>query len=214
MKKILSLSMKNIAMKFFFSCFDVLQKLFFKKTKRKSNSMKIFLLTMKKLKMWERMNTLKFAHRFYIVETSKAIVSLTKQSIKTLLNSDVEICIMTFEILNRCDISMRNHSKFHVISVIDSKVFFEKMCENSKVNLKDIIVRVFIFVIKNDDYDLFFETLYKRKSMFSFKYFVDKSCKITIYSQCNTKKIQFQTIAFNYKSNKTMNFIFLQEFLN
>ena len=131
-----------------------------------------------------------------------------------MFNSDVEICIMTFETLNRCDFSMRNDSKYHVISVIDDKIFFERMCENAKINLRNIIVRIFIFVIKNDNHDFIFETLYERKAMFSFRYFVDESCKIIIYSQCNTKRVKFQTITFNHKSNKTINFIFSQKFLN
>ena len=131
-----------------------------------------------------------------------------------MLNSETKICIMTFEILKKCNFFMQNNSKFHVINVIDDKTFFEKICENAKINLKNIIVRIFIFVIKNENHDFIFEILYERKTMLSFRYFIDKSCKITIHSQCNTKKVKFQTIAFNYKSNKTVNFIFSQEFLN
>ena len=77
---------------------------------------------------------------------------------------------------------MQNNSKFYVINVIDDKFFFEKMCKNAKINLKNIIVRIFIFVIKNDDHDFIFEILYKRKTMFSFKYFINKLYKIIIYS--------------------------------
>ena len=176
--------------------------------------MKIFLLKIKKLNMSKKTDISEFSYRFYAVEISKTIVSLTEQSIKTLLNSNVEICLMTFQILNRCNFFMRNDSKFHVINVINDKKFLEKMCEIAKVNLKNIIVRNFIFVIKNDDHDFILEILYKRKAMFSFKYFVEKSCEIIIYSQCNTKRVKFQTITFNHKSNKTMNFMFSQEFLN
>ena len=212
MKKILNQSMKDITMKDFLNCFDVLQKLFFKKRIKKQFDENFFLEN-EKIKNFRKIDISEFVHRFYTVEISKAIVSLIEQSIKTLLNSDVKICMMIFEILNRCNRSMRNNSKLHVINVIDDKVFFEKMCENAKINLKNIIVRIFIFVIKNDDHDFIFETSYKRKTMFSLKYFVDKSCKIIIYSQCDIKRIQFQTIAFNHKSNKTMNFIFSQKFL-
>ena len=167
-----------------------------------------FFLTMKNLKMSKKIDIVKFVHCFYIVEISKTIVFLAKQLIKFLLNNNVEICIITFKTSNQCDFFMRNDLKFHVINVIDDKFFFEKMCKNAKINLKNIIVRIFIFVIKNDDHDFIFETSYERKTMFSFKYFVDKLCEIIIYSQRDTKKIKFQTIAFNYKSNKTINFIF------
>ena len=109
---------------------------------------------------------------------------------------------------------MRNDSKFHVINVIVDKKIFEKMCENAKINLKNIIVQIFIFAIKNDNHNFVFEILYEQKAMLSFRYFVDKSCEIIIYSQCNTKKVKIRTIAFNHKSNKTMNIIFSQEFLN
>ena len=99
-----------------------------------------------------------------------------------MLYSDIEICIMTFEISNRCDFSMRNDSKFHVLNVIDDKVFFERLCENAKVNLRNIIKRIFIFVIKNDDHDFIVEISYKQKAILSFKYFVDELCEIIIYS--------------------------------
>ena len=52
------------------------------------------------------MNILKFVHRFYTIEISKTIVFLTEQSRKFLLNSEIEIFIMTFEILNRCNFFM------------------------------------------------------------------------------------------------------------
>ena len=80
---------------------------------------------------------------------------------------------MTLEILNRCDFAMKSDSKFHVISVIEDKAFFEKVCENAKVCLEENIVRIFIFVIKNEDHDLILETFYERKIMFSSKYFID-----------------------------------------
>ena len=64
---------------------------------------------------------------------------------------------MIFKNLNRCDFFIRNDSKFYIINVIDDKIFFEKMCENAKINLKNIIVQIFIFVIKNDDHDFIFE---------------------------------------------------------
>ena len=50
----------------------------------------------------------------------------------------------------------------------------------------------FIFIIKNYDHDFIFEILYKRKMMFSFKYFVDELCKIIVHSQCDTKKLNFK----------------------
>ena len=108
-----------------------------------------------------------------------------------MLNSEAEICMMTFEILNRCDFFMQNDSKFHVINVIDDKFFFEKMCENAKINLRNLIVRIFIFVIKNNDHDFIFEISYEQRTMLSFRYFVDESCKITIHSQCDRKKVKF-----------------------
>ena len=54
--------------------------------------------------------------------------------------------MITFKILNRCNFAIKNDLKFHVINVIENKAFFEKMCENAKVCLKKIIVRIFIFV--------------------------------------------------------------------
>ena len=51
MKKILNQSMKEITIKNFLSCFDALQKLFFKKIEKKEKTMKISNLKMKKMKM-------------------------------------------------------------------------------------------------------------------------------------------------------------------
>ena len=190
-KKILNQSMKKITMKNLFNCFDALQKLFFKRIDEKEKTMKVSNLKMKKMKMSKKIEISKFAQRFYAVEISKTIVSLAEKNVKVLLNSEIEICIMTLEILNRCDLAMKSDSKFHVINVTENKVFFEKMCENAKVCLEEIIVRIFIFVIKNEDHDLILETFYERKIMFSSKYFIDNFCEIIIHSKCDTKKVKF-----------------------
>ena len=208
MKKILNQSMKKITMKNLFSCFDALQKLFFKRIEKEEKTMKISNLKMKKMKMSKKIEISKFVQRFYAVEISKTIVSLAEKHVKILLNSEIEICMMTFEILNRCDFVMKSDSKFHVISVTKNKVFFEKMCENAKICFEKIIVRIFIFVIKNENHNLIFKTLYERKIMFSSKYFIDNFCEIIIHSKCDIKKVKFQTIVSHYKFNKTMNFIF------
>ena len=106
MKKILNQSMKEITMKNLFNCFDALQKLFFKKIEKKEKAMKISNLKMREIKMSEKIEISDFAQRFYAVETSKTIVSLAEKHVKVLLNSEIEICIMTFEILNRCNFAM------------------------------------------------------------------------------------------------------------
>ena len=115
--------------------------------------------------------------------------------------------MMTLEILNRCDLAMKSDSKFHVISVTENKAFFERMCENAKICLEEIIVRIFIFVIKNEDHDLILETLYEKKIMLLSKHLIDDSCEIIIHSKCDTKRVKFQTIVSHHKFNKTMNFI-------
>ena len=159
--------------------------------KSKKKAMKISNLKMKKMKMSEKIEISKFVQKFYAVETSKTIVFLIEKYVKVLLNSEIEICIMTLEILNRCDFAMRSDSKFHVVSVTKNKVFFERMCENAKICLEKIIVRIFIFVIKNENHDLIFETLYEKKIMFSSKYFIDNFCEIIIHSKCDTKRVKF-----------------------
>ena len=109
-----------------------------------------------------------------------------------MLNSDVKICIITFEILIRCDFLYEMIRNFMLSTSSTIKFFFEKMCKNARINLKNIVVRIFIFVIKNDNHDFIFETSYKRKVMLSFKYFVDKLNEIIIYSQCDIKKSNFK----------------------
>ena len=122
--------------------------------------------------------------------------------------------MITFKTLSRCNFFMQNNSKLHVINVIDETKFFDKICENAKENLRNIIVRIFIFFIKNNDHDFILEISYEQRTILLFKYFIDKSCEITIHSQCDTQRVKFQTIALNHKSNKTVDFIFSQKSLN
>ena len=214
MKKILDQPVEGITVKDLLSCSDALQKLFFKKTEEESSSVKVSLLTMGELEVPEETDTLGFAHRFYAVETPKAIVSLAGQPIKALLDSGAEICMMTLETLNRCGLPMRSDPKLHVISATGDKAFFEGVCEDAEVNLGGITVRVPIFVTKNGDHDLILGTPYERRAMLSSPYLVDGSCEATIHSQCGTKRVKFQAAAPNHKSNKTVDFIFPQESLN
>ena len=142
----------------------MLCKNFFSKESKKKKTIKISNLKVKEMKMSKKIEIFEFVQRFYAVEISKTIVFLAEKHVKVLLNSEIEICMITLEILNRCDFAMRNDSKFHVISVTKNKVFFEKMCENAKICLEKIIVRIFIFVIKNENHDLIFETFYEKKN--------------------------------------------------
>ena len=61
MKKILNQSMKEITMKNLFSCFDVLQKLFFKKIEKEEKTMKISNLKMKEMKTSKKIEISEFA---------------------------------------------------------------------------------------------------------------------------------------------------------
>ena len=115
---------------------------------------------------------------------------------------------MSLEILNRCDFAIKSDLKFYVINVTKNKAFFEKVCENAKVCFEEIIVRIFIFVIKNENYNLIFEIFYEKKIILSSKYFIDNFCEIIIYLKCDTKRVKFYKIVLYYKFNKIINFIF------
>ena len=88
---------------------------------------------------------------------------------------------------------MRSNSKLHVISVIDDKVLYEKICKNAKVNLKDIIVRIFIFVIKNDNYDSIFEIM-NEKQCFRLNILLIDYAKLLFIRNIKQKKSNFRRL--------------------
>ena len=214
MKKILDQPVEGITVKDLLSCFDALQKLFFKRIEEEEKAVKVSNLKVGEMEVPEETETSGFAQRFYAVETPKAIVSLAGKNVKALLDSGAEICMMTLETLNRCGLAMRSDPKLHVISATGDKAFFEGVCENAEVCLGGITVRVPIFVTKNGDHDLILGTPYERKAMLSSRYLIDGSCEATIHSECGTKRVKFQAAAPHHKSNKTVDFIFPQESLN
>ena len=109
-----------------------------KKIEKKRKKDENFQLKNKKNENVKKIEISKFAQKFYVVKISKTIVFLIKKHVKVLLNSEIKICIMTFEILNRCDLVIKKDSKFHVINTIENKAFFEKMCENAKIYFEKI----------------------------------------------------------------------------
>ena len=65
--------------------------------------MKISNLKMKKMKMSKKIEISEFVQRFYAVEISKTIVSLTEKHVKVLLNNEIEICFF-FSSLSVCNL--------------------------------------------------------------------------------------------------------------
>ena len=98
--------------------------------------------------MSKKIEISEFAQRFYAVEISKTIVFLAEKHVKVLLNSEIEICIITLEILNRCDFVIKSDSSFTSLVLSKIKLFLKKGVKTQKSFSKKLSCEFLFLLLK------------------------------------------------------------------
>ena len=103
-----------------------------------------------------------FFRSMYIVVCSMMNVSINDVKIKTLFNNDVEINCMSKKLIDATQLFIRQEINIVMMNFIDERVRFFDVCESIFVNIENIIIFVFIFVIERSDHDFLFNCFFQR----------------------------------------------------
>ena len=82
--------------------------------------------------------------------------------IKTLFNNDVKINYMSKKLINATQLFIRQEINIIIINFIDERVRFFDVCESIFVNIENIIISTFIFVINRSNHDFLLNRFFQR----------------------------------------------------
>jgi hypothetical protein len=71
-----------------------------------------------------------------------------------LMNSSVEINVMTKRLMNKIDIIMRSDFRLRLIFHIEHDINFDDVCDDVELNIKKMKTRHHVFVVAHVDHQL------------------------------------------------------------
>ena len=89
-------------------------------------------------------------------------VSINDVKIKTLFDNDVKINCILKKLIDATQFLIRQKINIIMINFIDKRARFFDVCESIFVNIENIIISTFIFVIERSNYDFLFNRFFQR----------------------------------------------------
>ena len=97
-----------------------------------------------------------FFRLMYVVVCSTMNVSIDNVKIKMLFDNDIEINYMSKRLIDATQFFIRQEISIVMINFIDERIRFFDVYESIFVNIENIIISTFIFVIKRSNHDFLF----------------------------------------------------------
>ena len=123
-----------------------------------------------------------FFRSMYVVVCLTMNVLIDDVKIKTLFDNDVEINCMSKKLIDATQLFIRQEINIVMMNFIDERVRFFDVCESIFVNIENIIIFVFIFVIERSDHDLFFDRFFQRIARMNVVNMNNDSLKMILHS--------------------------------
>ena len=141
-------------------------------------------------------------------------VFINDVKIKTLFNDDVEINYMLKKLIDATQLLIRQEINIVIINFINERVRFFNVCELIFINIKNIIISIFIFVIERSNYDFLFNYFFQRIIRMNVINMNDDSLKMILHSLNDEKEMNFLKMFAEHINNKNKKFVFIFEILN
>ena len=101
-----------------------------------------------------------------------------------------------------------------MMNFINERARFFDVCESIFVNIENIIISTFIFVIERSDHDLFLDRLFQRIARMNAVNINDDSLKMILHLLNDEKRMNFLKMPAEHINNKNKKFVFVFEILN
>jgi len=153
----------------------------------------------------------------YAVTCSRTRVLMSDEIyVKTLLDSDAEINVMSETLVARTQLSMRRDIHLDMIEVSEAKTNIIECCNDVKIDIDEAKSVVSIFVIESDEYTLILSRSYERKARLCTNNTSKETCEMTVTDD-DERMMFFKSILAHNSVNRDMLKIFLEkakDFLN
>ena len=101
-----------------------------------------------------------------------------------------------------------------MMNFIDERVRFFDVYESIFINIKNIIISIFIFMIKRLNYDFFLNRFFQRIIYINIVNMNDNSLKMMLHLLNDEKRMNFLKMLAEYINNKDKKSVFIFEILN
>ena len=150
----------------------------------------------------------------YVVVCSTMNMSIDDIKIKTLFNNNVEINYILKRLIDVTQLFIRQKINIVIMNFINERVYFFDVYESIFVNIKNIIISIFIFVIEHFNHDFFLDYFFQHIVNINIVNINDNSLKIILHSLNDEKRMNFQKIFIKHINNKNKKFVFAFKILN
>ena len=155
-----------------------------------------------------------FFRSMYVVVCLMMNVSIDDVKIKTLFDNDVEINCMSKRLIDATQLFIRQKINIVMMNFIDERARFFNVCESIFVNIENIIISIFIFVIECSNHDFLLDRLFQRIVCMNVVNINDDSLKMILHSLNNEKRMNFLKMSAKHINNKNKKFVFVFKILN
>jgi len=150
----------------------------------------------------------------YAVTCSRTQVLMSDEIyVKTLLDSDAEINVMSETLVAKAQLSMQRDIHLNMIEVSEAKTNIIECCDNVKINIDEAKSVISIFVIENDEYTLILSRSYERKTRLCINNISKETCEMTVTDD-DERMMFFKLILTHNSVNQDVLKIFLEKAKN
>ena len=155
-----------------------------------------------------------FFRSMYIVACSTMNVFINNVKIKMLFDNNVEINYISKRLIDATQFFIRQRINIIMINFINECARFFNVCESIFINIKNIIILIFIFVIERSNHDLFLNRLFQRIIRINAVNMNNNLLKMILHSLNDEKRMNFLRMFAEHTNNKNKKFIFIFKTLN
>ena len=139
---------------------------------------------------------------------------IKNNKIKAMFNNETEINCMFKRLTNAAQLFMCQNINIIMINVINKRTRFFDVCEIVFININNITISIFVFVMKCSDHELLLKKIFQRVVCKSSINMNDKSFEMILYSLNKKKQINFLKIFAKYVNNKEKKSVFAMKVLD
>ena len=183
-----------------------------KKKKMHINSMK--LNSTKVMHLKEIVARVVFLRFIYIIAYSTISVMIENVKIKIMFNNKIKVNCIFKRLIDIVQLFVRQNINIIIISVIDERAHFFNVCETISINIKNIIISIFVFIVKYLNHELFLKRFFQRAARMSFINMNNKFFEMILHSLNEKKRINFLKMFVEHVNNKNKETMFAMKTLN
>ncbi len=179
-----------------------------KKKMKKTDNMQVTAVKFKD-SSFEKLNAI-----LYAMMCSRTWVLMSDEIyIKTLLDNDAEINVMSETLVARAQLFMQRDIQLDIIEVSEAKTNIIECCNNVKIDIDEAKSVISIFVIESNEYTLILSRSYERKTRLCINNTLKETCKITVTDD-DERMMIFKLILTHNSVNQDVLKIFLKKAKN